>query len=418
MKNMNMKRSSFRTVLIRGIGCMVLLLVLIAAAKTVTVSKETPGRKGPGSYYELKVLIPAGTKFEVIETKKSWLKVKYNEQEVWISENSLSEATNKAEDPFATMALGGARAEASPAAIAAAIKGFWTRYSRTNRADLAELPLNGYDISPASYDAFERERARAVSRDELLKKYKLSKQYRTPEIPYVKEQQSGYSVASSVAEGRLFEDEKVLAYVHSVGWYIAEGTERPDIRYNYYILDTDHINAISCPGGYVILTRGLLELLDNEAELAALLAHEMAHVIAGHGMKEVYEDKVRIVADDAFSALDKATDGSSKMEEELIAITNRATSIAKSPKLDKYEFEADEMALRYMARSGYDLNGLAGLLTKLKSQHDREVDMFDLNYRNHPDFNKRMELSAKELKEYSKYTGLKFAEDFNENMVF
>lgn len=106
------------------------------------------------------------------------------------------------------------------------------------------------------------------------------------------------------------------------------------------------------------------------------------------------------------------------MEEDLIAITNRAISIAKSPKLDKYEFEADEMALRYMARSGYDLGGLAGLLTKLKSRHDREVDMFDLNYRNHPDFKKRMDLSAKKLKKYKRYTGRKFAENFNENMVF
>jgi len=415
---MNMNRLSFLAVLMRGIGFIVIILVLVAAVKTIKVSKETPGRKGPGSYYELTVLIPAGTKFEVIEKKKSWYKVKYKEQEVWISENSLAEETGKSDDQFTTMALGGARAEASPAAIAAAIKGFWTRYSRTNKAHLAELPVNGYDISPTHYDAFERERSRAVSRDELLKKYKLSKKYRTPEIPYVKEQQTGYAVASSVAEGTLFKNKKVLTYVHSVGWYIAEGTERPDIRYNYYILDTDRINAISCPGGFVILTKGLLELLENESELAALLAHEMAHVVAGHGMKEVYEDKVRIVADDAFSVLDKQTGGRSDMEEELIAITNRATSIAKSPKLDKYEFEADEMALRYMARGGYDLSGLTGLLTKLKSRHDREVDMFDLNYRNHPDFKKRMDLTAKELKEYKKYTGRKFAEDFIENMEF
>ncbi|MBN1291816.1 MAG: M48 family metalloprotease [Candidatus Latescibacteria bacterium] len=411
-------KKSFRTIPMKALGFILVILVFVAAAKTVKVNKETPGREGPGSYYELKVLIPAGTKLEVVEQKKHWYKVKYNKIQVWISENALIQQTGRAEDPFATMALGTAQAEASSATIAAAIKGFWTRYSRTNKANLAELPVDGYDIPPANFEAFAEKRANAVSQDELLKKYKLSDKYSDPKIPYVKEQQSGYSIASSVAEGTLLENMELLTYIHSVGWYLAETTERPDIKYIFYILDTDRVNAISCPGGYIVLTRGLLKLLDNEAELAALLAHEMSHVIAGHGMREVYQDEARITADNAFSSLSKATGGSSEMEEELIAITNRAAAIARSPKLDEYEFEADKLALRYMARCGYDLNGLIGLLNKLKTEHDRNVDMFDLNYRNHPDIKKRLQLSEKEISQYNNYSGNTYTDSYRENMVF
>jgi len=189
------------------------------------------------------------------------------------------------------------------------------------------------------------------------------------------------------------------------------------MRFTYYVLDTDRINAVSCPGGYVVLTKGLLELLGDESELAALLAHETAHVVAGHGMLEVMEDKVRITADSAFESLNRQV-GSTELENELIAITDRALAIARSPKLDKYEFEADEMALRYLARSGYDLDGIVRLLEKLKTEHDAHTDMFDLNYRNHPDFGERMKRIRKEMKKYGGYSGKRFTESFRKNLAF
>ena len=91
--------------------------------------------------------------------------------------------------------------------------------------------------------------------------------------------------------GSLVENKQIVNYVHSVGWYLAEATERYDIRFMFYILDTNRINAVSCPGGYIVLTRGLLELIGDESELAALLAHEMAHVIAGHAMQGMKESE-------------------------------------------------------------------------------------------------------------------------------
>jgi uncharacterized protein YraI len=414
------KRTSMAAVLAGTLGVIGIIVGLAVAVQTVNVSRETAGRSGPGSYYELKVLIPPATSLAVLETNKSWLKVTYENQQVWISENSLSEKTEHAQSPLSRMAFDGARVSASPIAVSAAIKGFWTRYTGVDKNNLAEIPVDGFDVSPLKFESFEKQRADAVSRDKLMKKYKLQGKYRKPQVPYVKEHQLGYTVASSVAEGSLLKNDTVITYVYDVGWYLADATERPDIRFIYFILDTDRINAISCPGGYIMFTRGLLEILNDESELAALLAHEMAHVIAGHGTRELGDDynKISMQADDAFAVLNDVTGGASKVEQELMSIATRSASICRAPKLDEYEFEADRMALLYMARSGYDLGGQLRILDKLKKIHDREIDIFDLNYRNHPDFKKRMENLEKDMKNYREYSGQTFSGSFKENMVF
>ncbi len=405
------------------LGGIVLALMLVAAARTVKVSvQEAQARSGPGSFYPLVTLIPEGTSLDVLEEKKSWYRVKYTEKEMWVSENSLSTGEGAREGGRSLDAVsilpGKVSVTASPATLTASIKGFWTRYARGNTANLAELPVEGYDISPKAFETFSSNRARAVSRDDLFRKYKLKSSRKRSNLSYENEHSTGYTIASSVAEGSLVEDKKIIEYVHMVGWYLAEATEQYDTRFILYLLDTDRINAISCPGGYIIMTRGLLQLLENESELAALLAHEMSHVIAGHAMQELADRKESIKADTAFKGLDDETGGSSEVEMDLIGITNRAVSIATSPKLDEQEYEADRMALRYMARSGYDLGALQSLLSRMMTVHEARIDIFDLNYRNHPDFKERLKRITKELGNYKNYSGSKFADSFRENVAF
>ena len=69
-----------------------------------------------------------------------------------------------------------------------------------------------------------------------------------------------------------------MKYINIIGRALAPYGKRPDIKYMFGILDTDDINAYSCPGGYVFVTRGLLKILDNEAQLAAILGHEIGHI--------------------------------------------------------------------------------------------------------------------------------------------
>ncbi len=400
-----------------------LFLTAVAFAGTVkVVVKEAHGREGPGSYYALKTLIPEGTVLEIVEQKKTWYKVTYQKLQVWISANSLSvedTAVDNSEikDPFAALSTETVPITASPATVTAAIKGFWTRYTGTDKSELVELPVTGYYIPHSVYERFSSGRSREVGRDILLRKYKLASNYKRQPLTYEKEHSIGYTIASSVADAPLMENERIINYIHSVGAYIAEATERYDIRFIYYILDTDRVNAVSCPGGYIVLTRGLLELLNDESELAALLAHEMAHIIAGHAMQEMEDRSVSLKADSAFDRLGRET-SVSDVEFDLVGITNRAVSIATSPKLDEQEFEADRTAIRYLARSGYDLNGLTRLLYTLRNKHESNIDIFDLNYRNHPDFRERIRQVEKEIIGYKTYKGEKFSESFRTHMTF
>ncbi len=134
------------------IGILIVVLAFVASAETVKIAvKEAQGREGPGSFYRLKVLIPEGTILEVIEQKKSWYKVKYSKEVVWISENSVSrEDSKKKKVTLESISLEDVSIKASPATLTAAIKGFWTRYSRTDKRNLAVLSVDGYDV-PANY---------------------------------------------------------------------------------------------------------------------------------------------------------------------------------------------------------------------------------------------------------------------------
>ena len=104
---------------------------------------------------------------------------------------------------------------------------------------------------------------------------------------------SGVSEQEETAMGReiagrmlgaapLVDDAEIQAYVNRVGRWVAVQSERPDLPWRFAVIDTASINAFAAPGGYVMLTRGLYEILDNEAQLAGVLAHEIAHIVRRH----------------------------------------------------------------------------------------------------------------------------------------
>ena len=89
-----------------------------------------------------------------------------------------------------------------------------------------------------------------------------------------------------VAEGALYEDEKVQAYINQIGQDLATNSDRPDIAYTFSVIDNENINAFAFPGGYIYVNRGLLVYMDNQSELAAVLAHEIGHVTARHAVRQ------------------------------------------------------------------------------------------------------------------------------------
>ena len=76
-------------------------------------------------------------------------------------------------------------------------------------------------------------------------------------------------------------------YVSNVGQKVAKNTERSDVTYRFHVIDSPMVNAFALPGGYIYVSRGLLSLANSEAELAAVLGHEIGHVTARHAAERV-----------------------------------------------------------------------------------------------------------------------------------
>jgi predicted Zn-dependent protease len=131
------------------------------------------------------------------------------------------------------------------------------------------------------------------------------------------------------------------------------------------VLDTDQVNAISAPGGYIFVTRGALALMDDEAELAGVLAHEVGHVNEKHVVNEIQKRaRTELGADVAQAAL--KTDAAA-----LDAVVGLGTNILFLGLSREDELEADSLGTVYAARAGYDPQGLLHFVQKLQANESK-----------------------------------------------
>ena len=84
----------------------------------------------------------------------------------------------------------------------------------------------------------------------------------------------------------IYEDQGLLYYFTKIGTKLALASERPELEWHFTVVDADDINAFALPGGYIYITRGIMAYLNSEAELAAVLGHEIGHVTARHSVRQ------------------------------------------------------------------------------------------------------------------------------------
>jgi predicted Zn-dependent protease len=175
----------------------------------------------------------------------------------------------------------------------------------------------------------------------------------------------------------LVRDDTLQQYVNSVGRWVALQSSRPDLPWRFGVVDSEDINAFAAPGGYVLLTKGLYRRLNNEAELAGVLAHEIAHVSKKHHLDLLR--KTALIGALAQALTKEVKSGDAAVQN---VIGNGAEMLARG--LDKEaEFEADRVGAVYAARAGYDAWGLPTVLqdmATLSSQDNRLA----LLYKTHP----------------------------------
>ena len=151
-------------------------------------------------------------------------------------------------------------------------------------------------------------------------------------------------------------------YVNQVGRWLAVQTERPDLPWQFGVLDSPNVNAFAVPGGTIFITRGLLERMRNEAELAGVLGHEIVHVLRKHHLKAIQKGAQSALAGDALGHA--LRDRAGPARDKLIAFGTEMYSRG----LDKSdELEADRLGVVIAARGGYDPYGLVAVLTMLST---------------------------------------------------
>jgi predicted Zn-dependent protease len=199
------------------------------------------------------------------------------------------------------------------------------------------------------------------------------------EIEEPEEIEIGKDVASRLlGAAPLVADARLQRYVNNVGRWLAAQTERPDLPWQFGVLDSPNVNAFAVPGGTIFITRGLLLQMRSEAELAGVLGHEIVHVLRKHHLKAIQKGAQTALAGDAMSAA--LRDRAGPARDKLIAFGTEmyARGLDKSD-----ELEADRLGVVIAARAGYDAYGLPSVLQTLQAMNAQDSALA-LMFKTHP----------------------------------
>lgn len=193
----------------------------------------------------------------------------------------------------------------------------------------------------------------------------------------------GRSVSASILGKYQLLRRKIPAeYITKVGRALASHSDRPDLfnGYRFGILDSDEVNAMSTPGGFIFVSRGLVKLMPDEDSLAAVLAHEIAHVVKGHGVNAISSSNMRgallILGQEAV-----ASQGSYNVQALTSAFGSSVTDVADTLMENGYsrsqEYDADEYAAELMRRAGYNDKALITMLEAVEKSGQESGGWFD-----------------------------------------
>ncbi len=190
--------------------------------------------------------------------------------------------------------------------------------------------------------------------------------------------------------GGVYNDDQLESYVDNIGQRVAKASDRPKLPYYFTIVDSSVVNAFALPGGYIYITRGLLVRMDNEAQLAAVLGHEIGHVNARHSMKRLQSI---LGFNLGMLFLDQVAGGSENYQKWRGMLKTGSQVAFATVSLGygrKDEFQADELGTKYASKAGFDPNGMVQLLELLKSLSDREPTAVEEFFMSHPRTSERI----------------------------
>lgn len=177
---------------------------------------------------------------------------------------------------------------------------------------------------------------------------------------------------------KLVEDPMVTEYINRVGQNIVLNSDAK-VPFTIKVIDSDEVNAFALPGGYFFVNRGLILAADNEAELAGVMAHEIAHVTARHAMEN--QGKLQAIN---YGLLATIIFGGGIAS----AVAQNAGGFAQLLSFLKFsrnaEYEADTLGVQYLYASGYDPRGMATMFEKLNEKNKKKPGTLAKIFSSHP----------------------------------
>ena len=168
---------------------------------------------------------------------------------------------------------------------------------------------------------------------------------------------------------------------------LVEVSDRHDLVYFIKALEDDLINAVSLPGGYIYVFKGLLDKVKSDDELAGVIAHELGHITAKHGIKRVQSSYGALLAQILATQTNANVAGGVQL-----ALASLFMEYSQAD-----EYEADRLSVKYLKKAGYDPLGALGVLRKLKEEQEKADPQPFSYWRTHPHISKRIAVVNQEI---------------------
>jgi len=212
------------------------------------------------------------------------------------------------------------------------------------------------------------------------------------------------------AQFGVYDDAKLQAYVQQVGERLAAQSHRPGLVYRFTVLDSADVNAFALPGGYIYITRGILAYLNSEAEMAAVLGHEIGHVTARHSVRQYSKATAGNIAASIFLRSQAAASLYNVIGSALLQGYGR-----------EHELESDRLGAEYLARGGYEPKAMIEVVGVLKNQEEfekerakteaREPRNYHGVFASHPSADRRLQEVVGQAEQYKTTTATRVARE-------
>lgn len=200
---------------------------------------------------------------------------------------------------------------------------------------------------------------------------------------------------SIVATMGIYDDKNLNSFINEKGKAMANVSHRPDLPYQFFIVDSPVVNAFAVPGGYVYFTRGIMAHFNNEAEFAGVLGHEIGHITARHSARQQTSQIFGQVGLMAGMVLSETVRGMADQTQQALGLLLLSYS-------RDHETESDKIGVEYSSKIGYDAHEMADFFGTLKKISEKAGQTIPTFQSTHPDPGGRQTKVEKLATEYQK----------------